>query len=681
MGDRFDELMSRAQQHAIVGRRNELAFFSAEVLADPPRHPVMHVFGPGGVGKSTLLVLFAKATESRGLQAIGIDARNAEQTPPGIVAALCEAAGVADFESLDRLLLARPAVMFIDSYDELRPLDSWVRNHFLPLLPETTRLVMAGRSAPAVEWIASPALAGLHGSISLRNLDRNAAREVLRRRNVPDAQHAHILDFTHGHPLALSLVAEMYVEDPALDFRPERAPAIVHRLEETFIDRVSDPERRHAIELSAVVRTTNEELLSDVLEPDDPSALFFSLAAMSFMETRPRGVAPHDLARDAITVDLKWRNAGRYSDLHARARGHYRNRLDSRPSDHFETLMDYVYLHRESPFVRPYMDFSGDGEAHLDRLHPEDTDAILEMARHHEGDSGEAIARGWLEIDPTFFTVVRSMSGSIVGYLLEIPLDAITDEQCSFDELTERVRRGSATAFRPGERALLFRSWMASGTYQGISPVQSRIFIELVHRYLATPGLVRSYVTCADPEFWAPLFAYADMPRFEEFETPDHGVFGHDWRARPPVAWLDLLATRETAEQPALDAAPPTEELLVLSEADFRSAVADALRNLKRLSALGTSPLIRSALVVTRREGTPEETLAKLVRRAADNLRSDEHTAKFFPAIYHGFLNPAATHEAAARQAHLSYSTFRRYVAAARERIADELWRLETGAV
>ena len=46
----------------------------------------------------------------------------------------------------------------------------------------------------------------------------------------------------------------------------------------------------------------------------------------------PFGLMPHDLDRDAIATELRWRNPDRYSVLHHKARGYHSDRLDQAKS-------------------------------------------------------------------------------------------------------------------------------------------------------------------------------------------------------------------------------------------------------------------------------------------------------------------------------------------------------------
>ena len=72
-----------------------------------------------------------------------------------------------------------------------------------------------------------------------------------------------------------------------------------------------------------------------------------------------------------------------------------------------------------------------------------------------------------------------------------------------------------------------------------------------------------------------------------------YGVFGHDWRATPPTAWLNLLAEREIHTDATPAPRPgPSEEPVVLSQPDFAAAVRAALRDFVRPDLLRGNPLI-----------------------------------------------------------------------------------------
>jgi hypothetical protein len=245
-----------------------------------------------------------------------------------------------------------------------------------------------------------------------------------------------------------------------------------------------------------------------------------------------------------------------------------------------------------------------------------------------------------------------------------------------------------AAPLRPGEVATLFRFWMARDTYQAVSNIQWLVFITASRHYLTTPGLAYSFFPCADPDFWAPMFAYTDLARIPEadFEVGGrrYGVFGHDWRVVPPIAWLDLLGEREMGApvEPAPVAVP---EALVLSESAFLTAVQDALRHHSRPAALEASPLIRARLVLERtgsKASAAERaaTLRELIDQAVDALQQHPRDARLYRALHHTYRQPAATQEQAAELLGLPFSTYRRHLKAGVARVGAQLWRAEVQA-
>src|SRR5690606_32926982 len=100
------------------------------------------------------------------------------------------------------------SVLLLDTYEMLAPLDSWLRDTFLPQLPESCLVVIAGRNQPSSGWRTVPGWRDLVRIISLRNLHPDESRLYLNTRGLPEDQHPSVLAFTHGHPLALALVAD-----------------------------------------------------------------------------------------------------------------------------------------------------------------------------------------------------------------------------------------------------------------------------------------------------------------------------------------------------------------------------------------------------------------------------------------------------------------------------------------
>jgi hypothetical protein len=697
-----DRLQS-ARKGLFIGRAAERALFEMALTAAEPPFCVLHVFGLGGVGKTTLLREFATLCQAHNVHSVTLDGRNIDPSPEGFMSALALANGVPPTESATQFLAERAgrSVLFIDTYELLAPLDKWLCEQFLPQLPDDVLVVLAGRNAPRRSWQLDAGWQSLLCILPLRNLSRTESQAYLRQRNVPEKQHEAILDFTFGHPLALSIVTDLFAQhhfdtQTHKVFTPEGAPDIVKVLVEHLVQEVPGERHRAAIEVCALVRLTTESLLNEMLpqaNSNEPSAheLFNWLRALSFIEVGPAGIFPHDLAREAIVADLRWRDPQWYAELHHRARNCYATRLEQSSGHQQQNiLVDYIFLHRSNSVVRPFLEWQENGNLVPATAKPDDAAALIAMVEKHEGTESARVAQHWLQQQPHRVLVLRDGGGEIAGFLGQVALHEATAEDLAHDPAAEAAcnyLRQNAP-LRKGEAALLFRFWMAADTYQSVSPAQSLIFVNIVRQYLTTPGLAFTFLACADADFWAPIFSYANAVRLPAadfaMEGRHYGVYGHDWRLVPPMAWLSLMADQETAPTHERPEPPPiAEQLVVLSEPEFKSAVQAAMRYLSQPSSLKSNPLLRSRLVAERAGGASNnqkiDALQQLLQSACEHLQQSPRSAKFYSAIYHTYLHPAPTQEQAAEILDIPFSTFRRHLKSGLMHVTQTLWQQEIG--
>ena len=684
--------LRQARNQLFVGREKEVERFRSLLSADPLSVNVLHVFGPGGVGKTSLLQAFERVCHEEEVSVASIDARDVEPTPDAFRRALRHAAGLDFDEPVLSTLAARGdrSVLLVDTYETIEALDGWLRNQFLPDLPEHVLLVLAGRNEPAAEWRTDPGWQALVDTVSLRNFDAEAGRTLLRRRDVPSSEHEAILNFTHGHPLATSLVADLLDQRDDPTFEPGDAPDVVKTLLEQFLKEVPDSDNRAVLEAASLVRYATEAVLSAMLDRDDVHELFEWLRGLSFVTPGERGLTLHDLARDALATDLRWRNPERHDTLHERARQFYTDRLKHATDREVpNALSDLTFLLRDHPLIQPFFDRlrSQWGEAHgllEDEATEDDWPALRDMVAAHEGEEAAQIAEHWFERQPEGVRVYRRADGTPVGFMLTLALDEASDDDRAADPVADRAWTylESHAPLRPGERASMFRFWMATDTYQDVSPVQSLVFIRQVRHYLQTPDLAFTGLVCRDPDTWGRLFRYADMERLteEEVEVGPHtyALYGHDWRARPPGQWLDQLADRGFEGAP--DAAPDAEDrVIVLSRDDFEEALTDAFKQLHRPDQLQDNPLLY-ARIVTNEAGpdadVPEriETLQALIEETTEQLSADPRDEKYYRAVHRTYVKPAPTQEKAAEQLGVPFSTFRRHLNRGLERVTEILW-------
>lgn len=683
----------RAARHArFVGRSVEKALFSQALAAPELPFAILHVFGPGGIGKTTLLQEFAMLCEQAGVPSVYLDARSIDATPESFSDALSRMLGTTPSQDISAVIAERSRyVILIDTYETLSGLDGWLRESFLPALPGSTLVVLAGREPLNPTWHSDPGWQSLTRSIALRNLEPEESKRYLARRAIPAEQHQAVLSFTYGHPLALSLVADVFAQRHDIKFQPEQVPDVVQTLLGQFVQKVPGPAHRAALEICALIRMTTESLLAEMLQIEDAHELFNWLHSLSFMDTGSEGLFPHDLAREALLADLRWRNPEWYGELHRRARRYYIARLQGSAGPMQQRLLfDLIFLHRDNVIVRPLFEWQMAGQLSVGSLQPGDLRVLVEMVAKWEGSAAARLASYWLSRQPDGVLVIRDDKRQPAGFIMMLALHQTTREDSEVDPAVQAALAflHNQSPLRQGEAATLFRFWMGRDTYQAVSPIQSLIFINIVRHYLTTPGLAYTLLPCAEPEFWRGGFAYADLTRLPQADFTlgerRYGVYGHDWRAMPPSRWLDLLGEREVGMTSENNAPSPIEQIIVLSETEFAHAVQAALRDYARPDLLRGSPLLRSRLVLEKagtgaNEAERINALRALLRDTADALQQSPRDTKFYRPLYHTYLQPAPTQEQAAELLDLPFSSFRRHLKSGIARVTEILWSQEIG--
>ena len=670
--DTLGDLLASRRRHRFVGRTAHRELFRAALAGTSP-FAVLYVHGPGGIGKTQLLDAFADDAYRAGVTVMRHDGRELTPTVAGTRAAL---AGIADVDG--------PVVLLMDSYDHLEPVDGWIRDGLLPTLPAGTVTVLAGRNPPDPAWRADSAWRDLLRVVSLRNLTSDESRTYLQRCGVDPAVHDELIGISHGHPLTLSLLADTVAGGDAEPGADPMTPDLVGVLVRRFVDVVpTDPQRR-ALEVSALARVTTEALLRDALGLDDATDVFAWLRHLSFVESGPDGASPHDLARDVLDRDLRWRDPQGYATVFRRVRAHIHERLATlRGHEQQRALFDEKFVFRNLPSILSPVDWDAWGRRYAEQARPGDRDAIIALVRRAEGAASAAIARRWWELQPEAFHVLRRPDGDVQGVLGLVELAAIADGGLAWDPgAAAAMAHTRATAPpRPGELVTLTRFVVDADSYQDPSPTLNATPILTLQRYLQQSNLSWDFLALAEPDRWDAYFAVADLPRVEggDFMVAGrrYGLFAHDFRQVGVDAWLELVTERALAQDPTLPP-PAAPQVLVLSQPDFTDAVRRALRDLHRPDLLQRNPLLRARLLRERIDAEPDaDALRACLEQAIDALRDHPRDDKLLRAVDRTYVRPAATQEAAAEVLGLPWSTYRRHLTKGVDRIVSWLWERE----
>lgn len=523
--------------------------------------------------------------------------------------------------------------------------------------------------------------------VSLRNLRPEEGRAFLSDRRVPAEQHTSVLEFTHGHPLALSLVADAISRrERAAVFRPEQAPDVVRVLLERFVADIPGPRHRRALEICAHARFTTEPLLGAVAGADDAHELFDWLRGLPFIEQGADGLFPHDLAREVLDADLRWRDPAGYAEMHRKVWLYLRRRMrETTGRAQQRVFFDKIHLHRSNFVGRRFHDFTSLGSAYAEAARGRDRAPILEAVRRYEGEESARIAARWLDRQPEAFLVLHDARGELLGFVATLILhdtgeDDAVDPAISAAWAFARQR----APVRAGELLVHHRFQVMCEGYQEISPVINLTALSVTLAPLRQPRLAWSFVAFAEADPWLPIMRYINFDRADaaEFTVGKRrfAVFAHDWRVEPFDAWWECQAERSIATEldpEPLEATRPA-PLVVLSEPEFRASVRQALRDLTRPRILAGSPLLRSRLVVEAAENEPTPAvLQTLLGEAVESLRAAPRTEKFYRALLHTYLQPARSQERAAERLGLPFTTYRYQLARGTDWVIEWLWQRE----
>jgi hypothetical protein len=583
-------------------------------------------------------------------------------------------------------------VLLLDTAELLGPLDDCLRTQVLPALPAGALVVIAGRTPPGPAWRADPGWAEELRQLALRNLDPDDVAAYLGVRGIPPEGTAAVLRFTHGHPLALALVADVLAqrERPADEITRDDVADVVPALLERFVTDVPDPAHRTALQTLAHARQTTEALLRATVGADRAAECFAWLRGLSFTTDGPDGIYAHDLARDVLDQDLRWRDPQGYAELHRQVRGHAIGRIATSSGwDQALANADLVYLHRSSPTFARFFSFEAVSPVWWEPATPDDVPAILELVARHEGEESVAWHREWVRRQPHAFTAFRSRAHHLHGFVASLRFDA--DGGRAAREVgdpfavaaTDLVAR--TAPLRRGQHLLLGRSWMGVDGYHEPSPSFQATATSSTARWLGEPGLAVSVVYMTPVRFWEPMFSYLDHVHAPPGDVAhggrSFGCFLHDWRVTPPAAWLELMEPRERGEyagggelaQRHLRPAP----LLALSRADFDTHVRDALRAACRPAELAGSPLLRSRLLARPGAEATAADLRAVLERGIAATAANPATARYAAVVEVTHLRRDTTQEAAAARLDLPFSTYRRHLRAGTEALAAVLWEWE----
>jgi hypothetical protein len=650
--------LADADEDRFVGRRSELAFFD-RLLDGESDVAVVLVHGRAGIGKSTLLREVVRRGRRRGWEPRTLEGRDLAPVPGELERAL------------EGLQHAERPLLLVDTYERMSAAGGYLRQRFLPMLPEGALVVVASRTAPESAWFEGGGERLVH-ELPLAEMPAEDARALVTEHGVADDERAaEIVAWADGSPLALALAADAARAEPR--WEPNRSPdppEIVRALIRRITAAELDAAHRGAIAVAALARVVTVDLLRDVLPGVDAVAAYEWLASRTFSEPLADGLTLHDLVRRALRAELRRSDSERERELRRRIADHlYSAAMSGRPRLTID-LADLV----ENPTIRALYSWDGAARYRIDGVRPGDAGVVAALIEGRKLPHWWEATRPFFEHAPHCVAIARDADDQLVGYLIAVTPHNAPDFADRDPLLGPWLDHARATV--PDGNVILWRDavdFTTGADDAARSEVQAMVNMA---------GVLRSGL--ANPRFaYLPVDPAYDQAN--EFTTllgaehlddldlsGEHAVQCHrvDYGPGGLLGLQRIVIYGEIGLAPPAPVAVANGGAAVGPAAPFDAdAVREALRSLARPLELARNPLA---------EGETPEQRARSVRArleaGAEQAFGDTDDERLLREVLRrGYLEPAGSHEQAADDLFLSRATYFRRLRTAASRLADYL--------
>lgn len=510
--------MREERSRWFVGREADLALLDS--VLDDPSCSLLYVTGQAGVGKTGLLLEFARRCQRQSRPVGYVDAAEViEHSASELQHSYARQAAALGESARVNLVAARP-VLLLDSYERLAAFEPWLLGQFALGLPSNVLLVFASRQLPSPRLNLDSSWTGMTRCWQLEPLLDGDARKFLGLRDVPPTVQDEILGLVGGYPLGLTIAAETLKKTVASSFTPQHSSDVWQELTQVLELRAASHAQQLALDVCALAQTTTCELLEHVLAADpsltrnDAPALLEWLATRPFIQRSATGLRPHRLARVALAGRAKRDNPRGYPAVYRPVREFFVNELAGR-GRRKSSLNDLFYLDRDLPFIEQFSAREGDrASSSFETANGADQASIVELIRELEGDESALLAQATFRIAPHAFELVRNdmLGGNPEAICHCTRLTGTANIQLAESDPVARLvaRFIAENPLVNGEQATLFRWFLNREDYQKPTARVLNVVARQSHLVMSGPPLAYSLCVYRNPQAYSALWDAAN---------------------------------------------------------------------------------------------------------------------------------------------------------------------------
>ena len=397
---RIGQRLAAIEGRLFVGREQELAQLETRVLAHDPA--VIYLYGPGGIGKTTLLGQLASRVEDAGIPVTLISGFELRDSLEAMA------------RTLDELAPGR-RLLGVDGWDELGASARPVREDVLEEVPEHWSVGLTGRQRPNPEWWGA-GWTQLLDPVRLAPLSGEDSRLLLERLKVEPSRAEELVRWSAGMPLVLTMgAAEEGFPDPG-----EGTDRLVTRLSRRLLQGAVSDEHLATLATAATARVTTPAVLAAVRPGTDAESDFNWLSEQTYTEDFAGGLRLHSLVGTVVHREASARHPQMVAETRRRLADYFWAEAVRAKTPVVPDLWHLV----EDPDVAWGLGWDDEGRYSLDTIRPGDVEGLRAWWSVPSDADQWAWIRRYLEEAPHTAGVVRDTGGNLCGLFVAMTPDS-----------------------------------------------------------------------------------------------------------------------------------------------------------------------------------------------------------------------------------------------------------------